>query len=309
MAMKGRRSDLVKVGIFVLLTGTVLVGGLAWIAGARLFRPIDTYSIVFEDSVSGLKPGATVEYQGVAVGRVRDIELTADLPPRVKVTADLEPGTPIREDTMAVLAGSLVTGIKYIELHGGTGEAPPLPEGGTIEGEVSSLDQFQNKVTLIADRAIDVIRRLDREVFTTANAKKIDRFLTDLSTATETFSKTLEAFRTEETGKEVARLVRELSEVATGLNAIVQDFKGRRGELYKNLEGAFRDLRGLLEETRRLIEGTRSEIRGTGESVGELVNEFEETIDKLQETLDLIQSDPSLLLRGRNVPEREIEQR
>ena len=79
--MKRRRADLIKVGIFVLVSGAVLVGGLLWIAGSHLLRPVDSYTVLFDRSVTGLTAGANVEYKGVVVGRVRDIRLTADLPP------------------------------------------------------------------------------------------------------------------------------------------------------------------------------------------------------------------------------------
>src|SRR6266478_688382 len=169
------RRDTMRVGIFVLVAGALLIGSILWIAGARIFRPVDTYTVLFTDSVSGLNRSANVEYQGVVVGRVRDIYLTRDLPPKVAVIVDVEPGTPVRTDTIAALLGSLVTGIKFIQFQGGTGDL--LPPGGTIRGDVSSLEQFRDQLTDVADRASKIMRKLDEQVFTDENSTKVTAFV------------------------------------------------------------------------------------------------------------------------------------
>ena len=92
-----------KVGIFVTVSFFILAAAILWLAGSRFFQPVDNYQIVFEQSVSGLLPGAAVEYLGVTVGKVEGVRLTDETPPRAAVTIALEPGTPIRKDTSATL--------------------------------------------------------------------------------------------------------------------------------------------------------------------------------------------------------------
>src|SRR5215475_10858925 len=121
-----------KVGIFVTVCFFILAGAILWLAGSRFLQPVDIYHIIFDKSVSGLLPGAAVEYQGVTVGKVDKIHLTHNTPPRVAVTIALQPGTPVRQDTTAILVGSLVTGIRIIELEGGSPITPPLKPGETI---------------------------------------------------------------------------------------------------------------------------------------------------------------------------------
>jgi phospholipid/cholesterol/gamma-HCH transport system substrate-binding protein len=305
--MRRTRGDVIKVGVFVLVAGTMLVGGLLWIAGSRFFRPVDTYTVVFEQSVSGLNAGSNVEYQGVVVGRVRDIHLTRSLPPGVAVIIDVEPGTPIRTDTVAALLGSFVTGIKFIQLQGGTAVAPPLERGGTIHGDVTSLEQFRDRVTEIADRAITVLRNLEDNVLTQSNAAKIKEFIDDLAKIARTLNRTMETFRTEETGKDVADLVDQVSALARNLNAVITDFYGRRDRLFGGLESTLRHVDEAVTDTRDLVRGTQSQVTGAGGSLGSLVADLKATTDRLQETIDVIRSDPSILLWGRRVPEREFE--
>ncbi len=308
MAMTGAartRRDTFRVGIFVLVAGALLAGGLLWIAGARVFRPVDTYTVLFTDSVSGLNRSANVEYQGVVVGRVRDITLTGDLPPKVAVIVDVEPGTPVRTDTIAALLGSLVTGIKFIQFQGGTGEL--LPAGGTIRGDVTSLEQFRDQLSDIADRAGKIMRKLDEQVFTDENSAKVTAFVNDLQGVAQTLNTTLATFCTEETGKQLAELVRQLSTTTQNLNRLIVDVYGRRDSIFGNVEATLRHLDETVTATHALVQTTQSQISGTGGSFGSLMGELNATARSLQETLDVIRSDPSMLLWGRKLPDRELD--
>ncbi len=305
--MRRARQDLIRVGLFVLLAGTLLVGGLMWIAGARVFRPVDTYTVLFDRSVTGLNAGANVEYKGVVVGRVRDMRLTSDIPPKVAVICDLEPGTPIRQDTYAALLGSLVTGIKYIELQGGTAAAEPLARGGTMRGDAQSLEEFRDRVTEIADRVADILRDFQTDFFTKDNSAKLQTILADFANMTSTLSRTVTAFRAEQTGKDLADLIGRLSEAATNANAVLADFYARRETIYGHLDSTLRNLDATVQQTQELVRSTQGEVSGTGTSVAALVHQLTVTTQRLQETIDVIRSDPSIVLWGREVPEREFE--
>jgi phospholipid/cholesterol/gamma-HCH transport system substrate-binding protein len=299
------RGDLVRVGLFVLVAASLLIGGLLWLAGARFLRPVSTYTVLFTESVSGLNSGANVEYQGVVVGRVRDIRLTTDIPPKVAVIVDLDPKTAVRHDTIGALLGSLVTGIKFIQLQGGSEGAGALEPGGLIPGDVSSLEHFRDQLAEVADRAVNIIRKLDQEVFTNTNSLKLSHFVNDLSAIADTLSRTMDTFRTQETGKDVAQLIRELNETTKNLNAVISDFYGRRDRIFGGAESTLKHLDQMVTETRDLVRSAQSQIAGTGTSVGGLVEELTNTTSLLQEAIDVIRSDPSVLLRGRSIPERE----
>ena len=301
------RRDTMRVGIFVLVAGTLLIGGILWIAGARIFRPVDTYTILFTDSVSGLNRSANVEYQGVVVGRVRDIYLTRDLPPKVAVIVDVEPGTPVRTDTVAVMLGSLVTGIQYIQFQGGTGDL--LPPGGTIRGDVTSLAQFRNQLSDIADRASRVMKTLEEQVFTADNSAKVTAFVSDLHGVAESLNTTMATFRAEDTGKQLAQLVRDLTTTTQNLNRLIADMYGRRETIFGGVETTLRHLDETVTATRALVQTTQSQISGTGGSLGSLMADLNATTTRLQETLDIIRSDPSVLFWGRKVPAREFDKK
>ena len=115
------------VGAFVLILGAMLVAGLLWLASGGAFqKKYDLYLAIEDESVAGLNLNAPVKYNGVDVGKVRQIELDPSNPERVNLIFAIERGTPIKEDTVAVLKTQGLTGIAYVELSGGADHAPLL---------------------------------------------------------------------------------------------------------------------------------------------------------------------------------------
>jgi phospholipid/cholesterol/gamma-HCH transport system substrate-binding protein len=97
-----------------------------WRPAARGRRKYDLYRAVMDESVAGLNLNAPVKFNGVDVGKVRVIELDHANPNRVNLLFAIERGTPVREDTIAVLKTQGLTGIAYVELSGGAADSPPL---------------------------------------------------------------------------------------------------------------------------------------------------------------------------------------
>ena len=115
------------VGAFVLVLGAVLIAGVLWLAsGGTWQKKYELYLAIEDESVAGLNLNAPVKYNGVDVGKVRKIELDTVNPNRVNLLFAIEQGTPVKEDTIAVLKTQGLTGIAYVELSGGAATSPPL---------------------------------------------------------------------------------------------------------------------------------------------------------------------------------------
>ena len=102
----------VAVGAFVLGLGAVLVIGVLWLAsGGAWQKDYGTFLAVANESVAGLNLNAPVKYNGVDVGKVQGIDLDRANPERVILRFAIEDGTPIKEDTIAMLKTQGLTGI------------------------------------------------------------------------------------------------------------------------------------------------------------------------------------------------------
>jgi phospholipid/cholesterol/gamma-HCH transport system substrate-binding protein len=109
------------VGVFVLVLVTLFIAGVLWLAaGSGNIKDYGLYMSVINESVAGLVVNAPVKYMGVDVGKVQKIQLDPANPQEVQLLFAIEKGTPIREDTEAVLITQGLTGIAYVELSGST---------------------------------------------------------------------------------------------------------------------------------------------------------------------------------------------
>lgn len=115
------------VGAFVLLLGAALVAAVLWLAaGSHGTRRYAGYQSIMRESVAGLNIDAPVKYLGVDVGKVSRIEIDPADSSQVRLGMLIEQGTPIKTDTEAVLKTQGLTGIAFVELDGGSPDAPVL---------------------------------------------------------------------------------------------------------------------------------------------------------------------------------------
>lgn len=160
------------VGAFVLLLGTVLIAGLLWLAsGGTLKKKYDLYLAIEKESVAGLNLNAPVKYNGVEIGKVQAIRLDPSNPEHVRLTFAIERGTPIRQDTVAVLKTQGLTGISYIELAGGARDSPPL-----VPSDEEPYPEIRTKPSLGA-RLEDVLTTVLAKVDKTSGS--VDALLSD----------------------------------------------------------------------------------------------------------------------------------
>jgi len=159
------RANYVLVGTFVL---AVLVGmfvAILWLAHTQFNRQFANYDIFFSGSVTGLSVGASVNYNGVAIGKVTEIKLDPSNPDQVRVTVELDSSAPIKSDSVASLELTGITGVYYVEVSGGTREAPPIlkQEGQRYPVIASRPSRLQSLVASVPDvlsRAIDIEDRM-----------------------------------------------------------------------------------------------------------------------------------------------------
>jgi ABC-type transporter Mla subunit MlaD len=110
------------------LLGVAAAIGWSTLADSR-YR---TYQIRTQDSVSGLIVDAPVEFHGVEVGRVKQVELTG--PKSVSILLTIRKGAPVTSATVATitargLATRGFTGYVYVALEDGGPQGMPLAAG------------------------------------------------------------------------------------------------------------------------------------------------------------------------------------
>ncbi|AKS42864.1 MlaD family protein [Wenzhouxiangella marina] len=182
------RAPYVLIGAFVLLgmAGLVLFG--LWSARYQSESVWSEYEIVFEQAVSGLSIGSSVQYNGISMGSVRELYLEPEDPSQVVAVIRLDAEAPVREDTVARLSISGLTGVAFIQLRGGSAESPVLtaPEPGQrprILAEPSPLQRLIDASDDIASTASQVLLRM-LDILSEENAVRVSTTLDNIDAFT-----------------------------------------------------------------------------------------------------------------------------
>ena len=302
-----------KVGLFVTLSFFLFAATILWLAGSRFLQSVDTYTIYFTKSVSGLLPGAVVEYQGVTVGKVEALHLTAETPPRAQVLIALQPGTPVRRNTIAHLVGSFVTGIRFVQLEGGSADIPLLEPGGTIVVREGGLEEFRDRASEIAQRLITTLTRIEQDLLSQQNREAVTTFLRSMSVLAENLRTSIDEIATPDTHLALRAMVNNLAEAAAGIKHTTIAINEVRDELFRDGQTMLIQIRHTAEMTARLADEVAQLTRHIDELVVEnrpqlhqLLTNLADASYDLKEASDTIRTDPSGLIWGKNRPPREL---
>ncbi len=119
------------VGLFVLVVVAAAVGFIFWLYNTGGLAKRTDYLVSFDGSVSGLAPGSPVLFNGLQVGEVTGLSLSADNPNLVIARISIDARTPVRTDTYVGMDFRGLTGTATVALTGGSpSAAKPVGEGG-----------------------------------------------------------------------------------------------------------------------------------------------------------------------------------
>lgn len=290
------------VGVFVLVLATTLVAAVLWLAsGGGTQKRVSPYIAIVEESVAGLNLNAPVKYNGVDVGKVTQIELDADDPNRVNLLFAIERGTPIKEDTVAVLRTQGLTGIAYVELSGGARASPmlraaagsPYPE---IRTKPSLTARLENVLTSVLSKVDETSSNINA-MLSAENQAALTSALGDIASVARTLaarkdtidSAITRAARTlENTTSASARLGPVLERIGRGADAI--DAMGT--DVARASAGAGKTLDTVGADIQRISAQTLPELE-------RLLGELSALTVSLRRLSEQTERDPRGLLFGR----------
>ncbi|HXM80386.1 MAG TPA: MlaD family protein [Burkholderiales bacterium] len=279
------------------MLGAALIAGVLWLASGGSFqRKYDLYLAIEDESVAGLNLNAPVKYSGVDVGKVREIRLDPGNPQRVYLLFAIERGTPVKEDTVAVLKTQGLTGIAYVELSGGARDSPPLrvtaaSEYPVIRTKPSLSARLENVLTtvlakldsassninaILSDENRAALKSALADIASVAHtiAARKDTLDTGIANAARTFENASRATAqagpmidrigrsadaVEKMGNELARTSASAGKTVDSVGA---DAKRFTAETLPELERLLGELSVLTTSLRRLSEQTERDPRG-----------------------------------------------
>src|SRR5882757_1268809 len=151
------RAPYALIGLFVLAAIGAVFGFVYWMHNAGGLSARTVYQVRFENTVSGLLPGAAVLFNGIRVGEVTNLQLSPDNPRQITATVAVATTAPVRPDTRAGLEFQGLTGVPVITLEGGTAAA----QWTTAAGDVRLLTADPLAGQSMTQAARDALRRVD----------------------------------------------------------------------------------------------------------------------------------------------------
>lgn len=296
------------VGLFVIILSAALAAAVVWLTIGTQDKVYYPYKVYMTESVAGLNPKASVKYRGVDVGQVESIEIDPVNPEQVELLLNIETHTPVRTDTKAVLTVQGITGLAYLELTGGSKEAPPLAPTEedpvpVIESGPSLVARLDEAFTKMVNTFNDLAGPLS-EAVSKENVATLSRTLSNLQTITSQVEDVTAAFanRSESMGKALdsavaaleditrisTRLAPLLAQVSSGVEAV--------GEMTKTFTQTSRELGEAVQESRKEIQRM---ARSTAPELNALLTELGQLADTLQRFVQELERNPRMLLLGR----------
>lgn len=161
------RINFLKIGLFVSLLSTLLIFSIFWLGKFGLeSKKYDTYFTFFDDSINGLNIGSSIKYKGLDIGVVKNISINPKNSEEIKIELEIQKGTPIKHDNYAILGSLGITGLKYIELKGGSSESPLLEDNKfgekVIESKKSTLSNIVTSTEDVMREVLIILKSFEK---------------------------------------------------------------------------------------------------------------------------------------------------
>jgi paraquat-inducible protein B len=275
-----KRANPKVIGAFVLGAVALVVVGVLLLGGAQLLTQKRTIVAYFEGSVKGLNVGAPVEFQGVKVGSVTDIQLqflTAALEFRIPVFIQIEPDKMTQVGQRVEVKGQLlkplierglraqlemqsfVTGQLAVQLGFYPDTPVKLVGDGTVP-EIPTVPTTMQEVAQTVTQALTEIRQLP-----------LPQLIGHLAESAQGLSTIIHS-------PEVKELIRSVSATAQVAERSVQGVDEQTKQVMARLNDT-------LEATTALMRDSQQLVRRVDAQVGPMSTGIQKTLDTLRETL------------------------
>ena len=289
------------VGAFVLVLGAALIAGVLWLAagvsGKKNYAP---YRTIVVESVAGLNIDAPVKFLGVDVGKVRSIVIDPQDSRQVLLGFLIQQGTPVKQDSEAVLKSQGLTGIAYVELSGGSpGSAPLLP---TEQEPVPLLRSKPSLSTRLENVLGTVLTGLDHmsgnlnSVFDADNRAALKTILADTAALTHTLAAQQGAIRAAVTDS--ARTARNAAQASVKLEPTLERIATASTAVENMAQAAGIASKQASVAAAGAADGVQQLRTETLPEVGRLIAELNQLTSSLRHLSEQTERNPSSLLVG-----------
>jgi phospholipid/cholesterol/gamma-HCH transport system substrate-binding protein len=293
------RANYVLIGVFTLAVVAGVFGFVYWFqniggSGERSF-----YNVVFDGSVSGLRTGGSVLFNGIKVGEVTGLKLNADRPQQVIATLSVDKSVKVRKDTQVGLEFQGLTGIASVALTGGSPDSQIVAGGDKDNPPLLTAPPGATQDFTTAAR--DTLKRLDD--FIVANQKafhdalvNLDKFTETLARNSENVDKTLASI--EQFTGALGRNSERIDRIAAGLENLTGGPDGKSGEINEAARSIRKLADNLDKRTAEITTGVNSFTNSGTRQLDSLSAEAKRTLATIDRAVRNLDRNPSRLIFG-----------
>lgn len=303
------KANYVLIGVFTLVVSLLLLLFALWAAKYSSERSWRDYMVIFNEPVTGLTEGSSVQYNGISVGTVQKLRLSPDDPRSVIALLRLQADAPVKTDTRAKISMTSLTGSPIIQLTGGSPKSPALVSVDT--SEVPIIQAEASALQNIADTANRLVARLD-QLLSEENVERVASTLENLETMTAVVADQSEDLRamivnarqsSEQLQQTLATTNGAVEDIDRELVAKLPGLVARLDSTMNQLDSAAGGANAILNENRAAISSFANDgLAQLGPTLGEL----RLLVRDLRRISDQFDSGPASYLLGREAP-KEFE--
>lgn len=299
-------SQRTRLGIFLMMGVAMLALFTVIPIALRLSQKQATYFSYFKgESLSGLEEGAHVKFRGIPIGKINHISYDPSNLSRIKVAFRIRADFPVKMD-MFVQTGMIgITGLKYVEMLGGSNEAPSLAPDSEIPAKASLMSTISGKSEVLIAKVEMLINHLNTVTNpeSLASARQILNNVAVITADTRTIMSTMApdiALFTRSAVSGMAQIdsvAREVRHFTAGLEDIAD--KDQINSVVTAVDSTVQAFRKLATEMERTVRQSREDFSVSMANI-KVATEHAERLAKM------LAEDPSLLLRTTNRKERKV---
>ena len=303
------KANYVLIGAFTIIISLFLLLFALWAAKYSSEKTWQEYLVIFNEPVTGLTEGSSVQYNGISVGTVEKLSLAPDDPRRVRALLRVQANAPVKTDTRAKMSMTGITGSPIIQLTGGNPGSPRLVD--VDQREIPLIQTEPSALQNIADTANRLVARLD-QVLSEENVERVANTLENIESLTGSIADQREDLRAlivnaRQSSEQLEMTLTRANGVVEDVDReLVQKLPGLVAKLdhtLSELDSAASGANGIVNENRAAINSFANDgLAQLGPTLGELRT----LVRDLRRISDRLDRNPADYLLGRDAP-KEFE--
>ncbi len=287
-----------KVGILTVITVLVFYYGFNFLKGIDFFTPTHRYFAIY-NKVDGMVIGNSIKINGLAVGRVSNIQILQSQKNQILVSLDIDDGIILNDSSLALLADNGMLGEKMIDLkiRRGTRNLKHLDTllAGSAGGMLAKISNSAGPMLTKADALLENINLMLLEYKGMgAKMQTLTQNASEMSGTANTLLKANEA--------KIGQITTNLAQISADLNQMTTELKPMPQKMNQladkmnalELEQTVKNAQKTLAELNKMLTAINQKQGSAGKLVYDdsLYNNLNQTLTDLDAILVEFQQKP-----------------